>query len=147
MPEEIIDRPLLQPLRAFLGRVLPLPPCFLFGTRAISLLDRWLSPLIMRKRRVTNAQDASFSNGYPKEPIQGPCTPELNVSSIAGTLKDCLVRTVAAALRKGDARLTLDRVREHEPTEASLAEKAADIVAGDSRWHSPAIPVSIRAEQ
>jgi len=50
-----------------------------------------------------------------------------------GTLNDRLVRTVAAALRKGDARLTLDRVREHELAEASLAEMAADIVAGEQQ--------------
>jgi len=39
---------------------------------------------------------------------------------------------VAAALRKGDARLTLDRVREHELIEASLAQMATDIVAGEA---------------
>src|SRR5712691_1733022 len=50
-----------------------------------------------------------------------------------GTLKDWLVRTVAAALRKGDARLTLDRVREHELIEARLAEMATDIVAGEQQ--------------
>ena len=50
-----------------------------------------------------------------------------------GTLKDWLVRTVSAALRKGDAKLTLDRVREHELVEASLAEMAADIVAGEQQ--------------
>ncbi len=50
-----------------------------------------------------------------------------------GTLKDWLVRTVSAALRKGDARLTLDRVREQELVEASLAEMAADIVSGEQQ--------------
>jgi AAA domain len=50
-----------------------------------------------------------------------------------GTLKEWLVRTVAAALRKGDARLTLDRVREHELVEARLAEIATDIVAGEQQ--------------
>lgn len=50
-----------------------------------------------------------------------------------GTLKEWLVRTVAAALRKGDARLTLDRVREHELVEARLAEMATDIVAGEQQ--------------
>ena len=41
--------------------------------------------------------------------------------------------TVSAALRKGDAKLTLERVREHEPVEASLADMAADIVAGEQQ--------------
>ncbi len=50
-----------------------------------------------------------------------------------GTLKDWLVRTVSAALRKGDAKLTLERVREHELVEASLADIAADIVAGEQQ--------------
>jgi len=50
-----------------------------------------------------------------------------------GVLKEWLVRTVAAALRKGDARLTLDRVREHELIEARLAEMATDIVAGEQQ--------------
>lgn len=50
-----------------------------------------------------------------------------------GVLKEWLVRTVAAALRKGDARLTLDRVREHELVEARLAEMATDIVAGEQQ--------------
>jgi len=50
-----------------------------------------------------------------------------------GTLKEWLVRTVAAALRKGDAKLTLDRVREHELAEARLAEMATDIVAGEQQ--------------
>jgi hypothetical protein len=48
-----------------------------------------------------------------------------------GVLKDWLIRTVSAALRKGDTKLTLDRVREQELVEASLAEMAADIVAGE----------------
>src|SRR5260370_26592587 len=50
-----------------------------------------------------------------------------------GTLKEWLVRTVSAALRKGDARLTLDRVREHKLIEARLAEMATDIVAGEQQ--------------
>ena len=50
-----------------------------------------------------------------------------------GTLKDWLVRTVSAALRKGDAKLTLERVREHELVEASLADMAADIIAGEQQ--------------
>jgi len=50
-----------------------------------------------------------------------------------GVLKDWLVRTVSAALRKGDARLTLERVREQELVEASLADIAADIVAGEQQ--------------
>jgi alkylation response protein AidB-like acyl-CoA dehydrogenase len=50
-----------------------------------------------------------------------------------GVLKEWLVRTVAAALRKGDPRLTLDRVREHELVEARLAEMAIDIVAGEQQ--------------
>src|SRR5260370_40347124 len=50
-----------------------------------------------------------------------------------GVLKEWLVRTVAAALRKGDPRLTLDRVREHELVEARLAEMATDIVAGEQQ--------------
>jgi hypothetical protein len=50
-----------------------------------------------------------------------------------GVLKDWLVRTVSAALRKGDAKLTLERVREHELVEASLADMAADIVAGEQQ--------------
>ncbi len=50
-----------------------------------------------------------------------------------GVLKDWLVRTVSAALRKGDAKLTLDRVREQELVEASLADMAADIVAGEQQ--------------
>ena len=50
-----------------------------------------------------------------------------------GALKEWLVRTVAAALRKGDARLTLDRVREHELIEARRAEMATDIVAGEQQ--------------
>jgi hypothetical protein len=50
-----------------------------------------------------------------------------------GALKEWLVRTVAAALRKGDARLTLDRVREHELVEARRAEMATDIVAGEQQ--------------
>ncbi|HET8843251.1 MAG TPA: hypothetical protein VFN35_17445 [Ktedonobacteraceae bacterium] len=50
-----------------------------------------------------------------------------------GVLKDWLVRTVSAALRKGDARLTLERVREQELVEASLADMAADIVAGEQQ--------------
>jgi hypothetical protein len=48
-------------------------------------------------------------------------------------LKDWLVRTVSAALRKGDARLTLERVRQQELVEASLADMAADIVAGEQQ--------------
>lgn len=51
----------------------------------------------------------------------------------AGALKEWLVRTVAAALRKGDARLTLDHVREHELIEANLAQMATDIVAGEQQ--------------
>jgi hypothetical protein len=50
-----------------------------------------------------------------------------------GTLKEWFIRTVAAALRKGDAKLTLDRVREHELAEARLAEMAIDIVAGEQQ--------------
>lgn len=50
-----------------------------------------------------------------------------------GVLKDWLIRTVSAALRKGDARLTLERVREQELVEASLADMAADIVAGEQQ--------------
>ncbi len=50
-----------------------------------------------------------------------------------GALKEWLVRAVAAALRKGDARLTLDRVREHELVEARRAEMATDIVAGEQQ--------------
>lgn len=50
-----------------------------------------------------------------------------------GTLKDWLVRTVSAALRKGDAKLTLERVREQELVEASLVEMAADIVSGEQQ--------------
>jgi hypothetical protein len=50
-----------------------------------------------------------------------------------GALKEWLVRTVAAALRKGDARLTLDRVREHELIEARRAEMATDIIAGEQQ--------------
>jgi hypothetical protein len=50
-----------------------------------------------------------------------------------GVLKDWLVRTVSAALRKGDAKLTLDRVREQELVESSLADMAADIVAGEQQ--------------
>jgi len=48
-------------------------------------------------------------------------------------LKDWLIRTVSAALRKGDAKLTLERVREQELVEASLADMAADIVAGEQQ--------------
>lgn len=50
-----------------------------------------------------------------------------------GVLKGWLIRTVSAALRKGDARLTLERVREQELVEASLADMAADIVAGEQQ--------------
>lgn len=50
-----------------------------------------------------------------------------------GVLKDWLIRTVSAALRKGDAKLTLERVREQELVEASLAEMAADIVSGEQQ--------------
>ncbi len=50
-----------------------------------------------------------------------------------GALKEWLVRAVAAALRKGDAQLTLDRVREHELVEARRAEMATDIVAGEQQ--------------
>jgi hypothetical protein len=50
-----------------------------------------------------------------------------------GVLKDWLICTVSAALRKGDARLTLERVREQELVEASLADMAADIVAGEQQ--------------
>ncbi len=48
-------------------------------------------------------------------------------------LKDWLIRTVSAALRKGDARLTLERAREQELVEASLTDMAADIVAGEQQ--------------
>lgn len=50
-----------------------------------------------------------------------------------GVLKDWLIRTISAALRKGDAKLTLERVREQELVEASLADTAADIVAGEQQ--------------
>jgi len=50
-----------------------------------------------------------------------------------GVLKDWLIRTVSAALHKGDAKLTLERVREQELVEASLADMAADIVAGEQQ--------------
>src|SRR6266566_1441812 len=50
-----------------------------------------------------------------------------------GVLKDWFIRTVSAALRKGDAKLTLERVREQELVEASLADMAADIVAGEQQ--------------
>lgn len=50
-----------------------------------------------------------------------------------GVLKNWLVRTASAALRKGDAKLTLERVREQELVEASLADMAADIVAGEQQ--------------
>jgi AAA domain len=50
-----------------------------------------------------------------------------------GVLNDWLVRTVSAALRKGDAKLTLERVREQELAESSLADMAADIVAGEQQ--------------
>jgi hypothetical protein len=50
-----------------------------------------------------------------------------------GVLKDWLIRTVSAALRKGDAKLTLERVREQELVEASLADMAADIVSGEQQ--------------
>lgn len=50
-----------------------------------------------------------------------------------GVLKDWLIRTVSVALRKGDARLTLERVREQGLVEASLADMAADIVAGEQQ--------------
>lgn len=50
-----------------------------------------------------------------------------------GVLKSRLVRTVSAALRKGDTKLTLERVREQELVEASLADMAADIVAGEQQ--------------
>jgi len=50
-----------------------------------------------------------------------------------GVLKDWLIRTVSASLRKGDARLTLERIREQELVEASLADMAADIVAGEQQ--------------
>jgi AAA domain len=50
-----------------------------------------------------------------------------------GVLKEWLVRTVSSALRKGDARLTLERVREHQLIEASLAQMATDIVAGEQQ--------------
>lgn len=50
-----------------------------------------------------------------------------------GVLKNWLVRTVSAALRKGDTKLTLERVREQELVEASLADMAADIVAGEQQ--------------
>ena len=46
---------------------------------------------------------------------------------------DWLVRTASAALRKGDARLTLERVREQELVETSLADMAAGIVAGEQQ--------------
>ncbi len=48
-------------------------------------------------------------------------------------LKNWLVRTVSAALRKGDTKLTLERVREQELVEASLADMAADIVTGEQQ--------------
>ena len=47
-----------------------------------------------------------------------------------GVLKDWLIRTVSAALRKGDAMLTLERVREQELVEASLADMAAGRTTG-----------------
>ncbi len=50
-----------------------------------------------------------------------------------GVLKDWLIRTISAALRKGDTRLTLERVREQELVEASLADMAADIVSGEQQ--------------
>lgn len=50
-----------------------------------------------------------------------------------GVLKDWLIRTISAALRKGDAKLSLERVREQELVEASLADMAADIVAGEQQ--------------
>ena len=50
-----------------------------------------------------------------------------------GVLKDWLVRTVSAALRKGDAKLTLERVREQELVEASLLDMVADIIAGEQQ--------------
>lgn len=50
-----------------------------------------------------------------------------------GVFNDWLVRTVSAALRKGDAKLTLERVREQELAESSLADMAADIVAGEQQ--------------
>ena len=50
-----------------------------------------------------------------------------------GVLKDWLIRTVSAALRKGDAKLTLERVREQELVETSLADMAADIVSGEQQ--------------
>lgn len=50
-----------------------------------------------------------------------------------GVLKDWFIRTVSAALRKGDAKLTLERVREQELVEASLADMAADIVSGEQQ--------------
>ena len=43
------------------------------------------------------------------------------------------MRAVAAALRKGDARLTLDRVREHELVEARRAQMATDNVAREQQ--------------
>ena len=46
---------------------------------------------------------------------------------------DWLIRTVSAALRKGDAKLTLERVREQELIESSLVDMAADIVAGEQQ--------------
>jgi hypothetical protein len=48
-------------------------------------------------------------------------------------LKDWLIRTVSAALRKGDTRFALERVREQELVEASLADIAADIVSGEQQ--------------
>ena len=48
-------------------------------------------------------------------------------------LKDWLIRRVSASLRKGDAKLTLERVREQELVEASLTDMAADIVAGEQQ--------------
>ena len=39
-----------------------------------------------------------------------------------GVLKNWLVRTVSAALRKGDTKLTLERVREQELVEESFTD-------------------------
>jgi len=50
-----------------------------------------------------------------------------------GLLKEWLVRTVSAALRKGDAQLTLDSIRELECTRGRRTQMATDIVAGEQQ--------------
>lgn len=50
-----------------------------------------------------------------------------------GVLKEWLIRAVSAALRKGDAQLTLERVREYELIEARRSQMATDIVAGEQQ--------------